>query len=124
MKAGTRCSSATAPTIPNALPTLSAAAGGIAPKRGSGRRSAIGPDLLWLVGAALFAGAAPVAAQAPKPDAELARAWAAGYRAAFTCSSLWNRSEEHTSELQSLMRLSSAVFCLTNNTQYGHRTHM
>src|SRR3546814_16590787 len=90
MKAGTRCSSATAPTIPNALPTLSAAAGGIAPKRGSGRRSAIGPDLLWLVGAALFAGAAPVAAQAPKPAAELARAWAAGYRPAFTCSSLWN----------------------------------
>ena len=51
---------------------------------------AIGPDLLWLVGAALFAGAVPAAAQAPKPDAELARAWAAGYRAAFTCSSLWN----------------------------------
>src|SRR3546814_1346058 len=32
------------------------------------------------------------------------------------------RSEEHTSELQSLMRISSAVFCLkkqnTNNTKY------
>src|SRR3546814_2503528 len=26
------------------------------------------------------------------------------------------RSEEHTSELQSLMRISSAVFCLTNKT--------
>src|SRR3546814_3439163 len=26
------------------------------------------------------------------------------------------RSEEHTSELQSLMRISSAVFCLKNNT--------
>src|SRR3546814_10568588 len=26
---------------------------------------------------------------------------------------LWIRSEEHTSELQSLMRISSAVFCLT-----------
>src|SRR3546814_5474471 len=25
------------------------------------------------------------------------------------------RSEEHTSELQSLMRISNAVFCLTNN---------
>src|SRR3546814_4429350 len=25
---------------------------------------------------------------------------------------LWNRSEEHTSELQSLMRISYAVFCL------------
>src|SRR3546814_1785694 len=28
------------------------------------------------------------------------------------------RSEEHTSELQSLMRLSYAVFCLKNKTQY------
>ena len=32
----------------------------------------------------------PAAAQAPKPNAELNRAWAAGYRAAFVCSSLWN----------------------------------
>src|SRR3546814_8436306 len=30
-----------------------------------------------------------------------------------------NRSEEHTSELQSLMRISYAVFCLKNKT---HRT--
>src|SRR3546814_9174432 len=28
------------------------------------------------------------------------------------------RSEEHTSELQSLMRSSYAVFCLTNKTQH------
>src|SRR3546814_4050167 len=28
------------------------------------------------------------------------------------------RSEEHTSELQSLMRISSAVFCLKQKTQY------
>src|SRR3546814_5980155 len=28
------------------------------------------------------------------------------------------RSEEHTSELQSLMRLSSALFCLKNKTSY------
>ncbi len=32
----------------------------------------------------------PAAAQAPKPNTELNRAWAAGYRAAFVCSSLWN----------------------------------
>src|SRR3546814_3066448 len=31
------------------------------------------------------------------------------------------RSEEHTSELQSLMRISYAVFCLKNNTIYRHR---
>src|SRR3546814_984144 len=28
----------------------------------------------------------------------------------------WQRSEEHTSELQSLMRISYAVFCLKNKT--------
>src|SRR3546814_2907004 len=28
----------------------------------------------------------------------------------------WTRSEEHTSELQSLMRISYAVFCLTKKT--------
>ncbi|WP_235534111.1 serine hydrolase domain-containing protein [Sphingopyxis sp. Root154] len=38
----------------------------------------------------LLAGAVPAAAQAPKPNAELNRAWAAGYRAAVVCSSLWN----------------------------------
>src|SRR3546814_10150434 len=30
------------------------------------------------------------------------------------------RSEEHTSELQSLMRISYAVFCLKNKTQITH----
>src|SRR3546814_1232334 len=30
----------------------------------------------------------------------------------FISVSLWGRSEEHTSELQSLMRISYAVFCL------------
>src|SRR3546814_4171979 len=41
----------------------------------------------------------------------------------------WNfasRSEEHTSELQSLMRISYAVFCLTQKTPLrtiNHRTH-
>src|SRR3546814_8430819 len=31
------------------------------------------------------------------------------------------RSEEHTSELQSLMRISYAVFCLKKKTYTGHR---
>src|SRR3546814_9663716 len=30
------------------------------------------------------------------------------------------RSEEHTSELQSLMRMSYAVFCLKQNNTYAH----
>src|SRR3546814_8126133 len=33
-----------------------------------------------------------------------------------------NRSEEHTSELQSLMRISYAVFCLKNKQQQNRRT--
>src|SRR3546814_10486786 len=32
------------------------------------------------------------------------------------------RSEEHTSELQSLMRISYAVFCLTKKNTYKNRT--
>src|SRR3546814_6258768 len=36
----------------------------------------------------------------------------AAYLRQFTTSSPPNRSEEHTSELQSLMRISYAVFCL------------
>src|SRR3546814_975253 len=37
----------------------------------------------------------------------------------------WSRSEEHTSELQSLMRISYAVFCLKqkNNTTMLARLH-
>src|SRR3546814_1640836 len=33
------------------------------------------------------------------------------------------RSEEHTSELQSLMRISYAVFCLKTKTPYNHYTN-
>src|SRR3546814_10344551 len=33
------------------------------------------------------------------------------------------RSEEHTSELQSLMRLSYAVFCLKKKNKKHHQTH-
>src|SRR3546814_10293866 len=34
---------------------------------------------------------------------------------------IWTRSEEHTSELQSLMRISYAVFCLKKNNTYIKR---
>src|SRR3546814_7866958 len=34
------------------------------------------------------------------------------------------RSEEHTSELQSLMRISYAVFCLQKKTQIHQQTHI
>src|SRR3546814_2872469 len=37
---------------------------------------------------------------------------------------LGHRSEEHTSELQSLMRISYAVFCLKKKKNTTHRTHI
>src|SRR3546814_7918266 len=39
------------------------------------------------------------------------------------CGICWssNRSEEHTSELQSLMRISYAVFCLKKKTYHTHK---
>src|SRR3546814_2031361 len=35
----------------------------------------------------------------------------------------WSRSEEHTSELQSLMRISYAVFCLKQKRRHNHEKH-
>src|SRR3546814_1650927 len=35
----------------------------------------------------------------------------------------WRRSEEHTSELQSLMRISYAVFCLNKKHKYNKITN-
>src|SRR3546814_10901616 len=46
-------------------------------------------------------------------DEELFRAWTEGD---------WSRSEEHTSELQSLMRISYAVFCLKKKTHIKQLT--
>src|SRR3546814_1272915 len=43
---------------------------------------------------------------------------AAGVRERAARSNLEKRSEEHTSELQSLMRISYAVFCLKKKKQY------
>src|SRR3546814_9532041 len=39
------------------------------------------------------------------------------------CSSPFSRSEEHTSELQSLMRISYAVFCLKKKKLQYHKKH-
>src|SRR3546814_6961577 len=45
----------------------------------------------------------PIPDHPSKPEFEAPQLW-------------WNRSEEHTSELQSLMRISYAVFCLHKKT--------
>src|SRR3546814_4170150 len=60
---------------------------------------------LVLVGAAWSTGDAGTAAKA-------SALWLIAYFAILTTGELYLRSEEHTSELQSLMRISYAVFCL------------
>src|SRR3546814_1636207 len=40
------------------------------------------------------------------------------------CRELSTRSEEHTSELQSLMRTSYAVFCLKKKNKNKHKQHI
>src|SRR3546814_10093224 len=44
------------------------------------------------------------------------------WRLSLASSAPEGRSEEHTSELQSLMRISYAVFCLKKNTTDTHQT--
>src|SRR3546814_9233381 len=51
-----------------------------------------------------------------RAGASLARAFIAGTISGISQTVENTRSEEHTSELQSLMRISYAVFCLTKKT--------
>src|SRR3546814_7558049 len=53
-----------------------------------------------------------------EPLSEILRQFVrADFPAAFQAAQTFWRSEEHTSELQSLMRISYAVFCLTKKTR-------
>src|SRR3546814_1049536 len=52
----------------------------------------------------------------PEPDRQALSRQPAYRRRALDLLELCPRSEEHTSELQSLMRISYAVFCLTKKT--------
>src|SRR3546814_7974167 len=54
------------------------------------------------------------------PEAKFPESWAKLARKELGDKPLDGRSEEHTSELQSLMRISYAVFCLKNKNR--HRT--
>src|SRR3546814_10003862 len=68
----------------------------------------------------LGAGILLVCGGAPASAASLREALAQTYRTnpSLTGARAGLRSEEHTSELQSLMRISYAVFCLTKKQQY------
>src|SRR3546814_3293682 len=57
----------------------------------------------------------------PAADAEVARLLAGEKDPTLAGVAAW-RSEEHTSELQSLMRISYAVFCLKKKTTTNIRT--
>src|SRR3546814_6230608 len=62
----------------------------------------------------------------PFEVAPLFRAWLAAHypdRADKVMHMVQERSEEHTSELQSLMRISYAVSCLKKKTQQRHTSH-
>src|SRR3546814_5734634 len=48
---------------------------------------------------------------------------ACGGESSMKARSTGRRSEEHTSELQSLMRISYAVFCLKNKTKKEYKKH-
>src|SRR3546814_5168831 len=60
------------------------------------------------------------------PPGEVAGSFVFGSEGAIIFIMFDNRSEEHTSELQSLMRISYAVFCLKKkkNTQQSSHPHL
>src|SRR3546814_6719551 len=65
-------------------------------------------------------------ARCTKPSDKAAALSAASRRAAVAAisrSTSISRSEEHTSELQSLMRISYAVFCLKKKNKIDHMPH-
>src|SRR3546814_7984919 len=77
------------------------------------------PLVLWAVGEEVRVLARLAAAQAAGQDvqAEMRRQRVFGQREHLLRQTLSRRSEEHTSELQSLMRISYAVFCLKKKTK-------
>src|SRR3546814_10251915 len=65
---------------------------------------------------------APLPRESPGPESRLsislARSRDQADLSALVGFNIIDRSEEHTSELQSLMRISYAVFCLTTNNHH------
>src|SRR3546814_6418415 len=59
---------------------------------------------------------------APRLARSVATVWIASSRMPSAVEASAARSEEHTSELKALMRISYAVFCLKKTKEYKHRT--
>src|SRR3546814_8739764 len=79
--------------------------------------SGVASSTVWLA-SAILASSLPVL---PLPQADSARPQAA--RETIRGSFIKGRSEEHTSELQSLMRISYAVFCLKKKQTQKHKSN-
>src|SRR3546814_2388641 len=62
----------------------------------------------------------PIDVVGPDVGSWIAYAWAVDWRSAIRRVAMFDRSEENTSELQSLMRFSYSVFCLKKNTDPSH----
>src|SRR3546814_7983675 len=73
----------------------------------------------WLAAGARYANRMGLAVQ-PTGRKQLGAGDHAGWQ--HRCRSLRWRSEEHTSELQSLMRISYAVFCLKKKKKIANKT--
>src|SRR3546814_6083233 len=91
-------------------------------------------DYVWIPGATFAMGAdAHLPEEGPARDVDVAGFWIAAHEVtnaefaefvnATGYKTLAERSEEHTSELQSLMRISYAVFCLKKKKRQHKRTH-
>src|SRR3546814_1435473 len=76
------------------------------------RRFSLAASCLRVVSSAVASNAALSAASVDTAAAKLTALAMVSPSEALASSSLSSRSEEHTSELQSLMRISYAVFCL------------
>src|SRR3546814_1949786 len=66
----------------------------------------------------------PAAESRRAPAPEWRRSARPEHRRAARSKCHWGRSEEHTSELQSLMRISYAVFCLNKKTKNKTSQHL
>src|SRR3546814_7855350 len=78
-------------------------------------------DLAVLVTIGLLGGVAQILMTTAFKHGDLAVVAPLEYTA-MIWATLFGRSEEHTSELQSLMRISYAVFCLKKKNKYTTRT--